>query len=170
MLPEEMKKTAALIVLVLMPLLALPAMAGVGPSPFTPQIGKLNSFANSLSSVSQRLNAAFTRMGIEPSPFRPVVNQWEAEANKLEVLQGRLELIVSVPEVQAMNSDVVLDPELSAALERVRDAANSVVFAAEQWRGEGPAGANGSLPQDLVPVLEGAQAMADSVNDIIKGS
>ena len=157
-----MKKAAALIVLVLFPLLALPAMAGVEPSPFTPQIGKLNSIANSLSSVSQRLNAARARMGIGPSPFRSFVNQWEAEAHKLDVLQGRLDLVGV-----ALENNEELDDHVRAALKMVKEAAESVVTATKQW--EGAPGTNGvDLPVELVPVQAGAQEIVNSVTEILR--
>jgi hypothetical protein len=158
----QMKKTAALIVLVLLLLLVLPAMAGVEPSPFAPQIGKLNSIANSLSSVSQRLNAAYTRMGVGPSPFRSEVNQWEAEANKLDVLQGRLDLVVIVLE------DEELDTDVEDALVKVKEAAKSVVEATKQWEEGEPGNNGGLLPDALVPVREGAEAIVSSVNEILR--
>ena len=159
-----MKKTAALIVLVFLLLLALPAMAGIEPSPFV--IGKLDSIANSLSAVSQRLNAAFARMGIGPSPFHAAVNQWEAEANKLDVLQGRLDLVVVVLEDQVTDGGVELDGDVVAALVKVKTAAQSVVDATKPWEGNLNAD-GGFLPADLEPVREGARAILVSVNQIL---
>jgi hypothetical protein len=98
-----LKNVAVLVALVLLPLLVSPAIAGIEPSPFQPELRKLNAIINCLSELEQRVGAAaggpITSSGIEPSPWR-AVNQLDAAARQLRVLGGHLEAVLAVPDVQ----------------------------------------------------------------------
>ena len=138
----KMNKSAALIALVLLPVLASTAIAGIEPSPWKPRLGVLHSIVNCLSEVNQRVNAAVTRMGIGPSPFRPLVNKLEAQANQLDVLRSRLDGVLADLEGQEVNEEVRM------ALQDVRDIAQPIARAAELALVGGP------WPEDLVSALE----------------
>ncbi len=113
-----MKNVAVLVALVLLPLLVSPAIAGVGPSPFQPELRKLNAIVNCLSELQQRVHAEadapITAMGVEPSPFRSSAHQLDAAARQLRVLGGHLEAVLAVPGVET-------DDEVKAALSDIFD-------------------------------------------------
>jgi hypothetical protein len=120
-----MKTVAALVALVLLALLISPAMAGVGPSPFRPELGKLNAIVNGLSELQRRVGAAVpapdTPRGVEPSPFRDGANQLIAAAHQLLVLGSRLERVLAVQDVRgddAVNSAL---REISRGAEAIAD-------------------------------------------------
>jgi hypothetical protein len=134
--------------LLLLTSVATPVMAGVEPTPWQPQINKLEAVANHLAAIRSQLDSGSIRMGVAPTPWQPQVNHLNAIAQQLGVLDNRVDAVLDVvpagdpnvehalshvaSEAQGVVSDAealdkVLPPECDAALGNVISGAQSII-------------------------------------------
>jgi len=134
--------------LLLLTSVATLVMAGVEPSPWQPQIKKLEAVTNHLMAIRSQLNSGSIRMGVEPAPWQPQVNHLNAIARQLGVLERRVDAVLGVvpaddPNVEqalshvtnealgvvsdAQALDEILPPECDAALNNVISGAQSLI-------------------------------------------
>jgi hypothetical protein len=111
------------ITLLLLVGIAAPASAGLEPTPFRPEINKLNAVINELSQISGRLVDIEEKMGVEPTPFIPVVNELNAMSIQLNVVAIQVDAVLDVVPSG--------DPDVEEALALVAGEAQGVVSNAE---------------------------------------
>ena len=130
---------------------ATPALAGVEPSPFQPQINQLNAVANDLAAIRSQLDAAAIRAGVKPSPWQPQVNRLNAIATQLGVLYDRVDAaLTGVPRS---------DPKVITARVNVGEGAVGIIYDV--------AGLARVLPEECDDALSNVETGAKSIISLI---
>ena len=166
--------------LLLLTSVATPALAGIEPQPWKPQINKLNAVANDLAQINGRLNDVLMRFGVvpsarhaqmtgvptpvpagvEPSPFRGAVGKLNAMSHQLGVLYDR------VNRVTAVLGSPPYDGRLLDALRNVRDEAQAIVT--EIRLGIPPGGVSDPRVREaLGNVNDGAQGIINLIDTFL---
>ena len=136
------------------------ALAGLDPSPFTPQINKLNAIEESLNSIN---TVVMKRLSIPPDPVEPspnvigTVNNLEAKNRQLILLNGFLDSVME--EVLGIPPDPI-----RPALEGVRDAAQGIADIISAFLDIPPDPYYPEFLSALEDVLYSAQVLADNAS------
>lgn len=126
--------------------------AGIAPSPFRDDLGKLGAISNNLDSINDRLNHVLSKQ-LDPFDLGRV-NQLGAMEDKLDLINGRIMAVLFAPQPEPPK--VIID-----ALTDVRDNAQAIVDTADaalknSYEGEDTA---------LIGVREAAQDIVDLANE-----
>jgi hypothetical protein len=103
------------------------AWAGIEPSPWKPEINKLNALENNLRSIHERVTRV---LGAPPDPWTPspnvngVVGRLSAMENQLSLVNGMLVSVMD--EVLGMPPDPWVPADMVPALEGVRAASQGI--------------------------------------------
>ena len=116
-----MCRKPSLLVLLALLILALANLAGAGvdPSPFKPQLNKLNSISNELDSINKRLNYLLVPTGSSPkADAAGVANQLGSMAEQFRELGARINDIHATFE----DDSIDLPKEIRESLVIIEDA------------------------------------------------
>lgn len=145
-------------VLIILIFAATATFAGFEPSPFTPEINQCNAAVNMLAATDQKLNITIDNAPTEGENITGALNQLETTDKRLVSVGSFVDSIWSdIAAVMGTEPSPFNDPDLIAAFETVKLAAQQVVETAER-----------ELP-DMSPsqFIDALYLVLDSANEIV---
>lgn len=142
-------------------ILAGTGVAGVEPSPFKPEINKLNAIENGLHSVGERVNLVLASppgQNVQSPAVQGVVGRLSAMGNQLSLLDGMINSVMD--EVLQTSPDGSVPKDLIPALDGVKTASQTVADSVGVFLGSNP-----SIPIVFSDALASVKGLSQTVAD-----
>ncbi len=136
---------------------ATSALAGVEPSPFTPEINQCNAAVNMLDATDHKLDITLDKAPVEGENINGALNQLETTEKRILSVGSFIDSIFSdIAAVMGTEPSPFNDPDLITAFETVKSAAQQVVDTSQR---ELPAG----VPSQFIDALNFVGDSADRI-------
>lgn len=125
-------------VFIVLVFVATPVLAGIEPSPFTPEINQCNAAVNMLEATDHKLNITLDKAPVGEENITGALNQLETTEKRLVSVGSFIDSIWSdIAAVMGFEPSPFNDPDLIAAFEAVQSAAQQVADTAARELPEG---------------------------------